>query len=304
MNEAEAKAIFKGCYVATLTPFDAMDWLDEDVVRAHAQWLIENGIQGLCPAGTTGEFLYLTGEEKRRLVAATVEAAGGRVPVIAGVWALRMEEIRWLARMVEGNGASAVFLPPPIYYPASDDTIFAYYAAVHEATSLPVFAYNIPQYAANTISTACLERLLSEGIAAGIKDSTGNAERLREWVQRFGENAVLFAASDSFASEGRRLGADGFISAIANVAPALFARLWAGEESLQPKVNALRAVLKQVGSIPALKTLAARQGFAFGASRLPFSSLTAEQQQILDEVEISAPHPLPPSPTRGEGELG
>ncbi|HLV80507.1 MAG TPA: dihydrodipicolinate synthase family protein, partial [Chthonomonadaceae bacterium] len=137
-----------------------------------------------------------------------------------------------------------------------------------------------------TISTACLERLLAEGIVAGIKDSTGQAERLQEWVQRFGERAVLFAASDSFASEGRRLGADGFISAIANIAPALFARLWAGEESLQPKVDVLRAVIKQVGSIPALKCLAARQGFPFGASRLPCSSLTAEQQQILDKVEI------------------
>lgn len=287
MNGLEVKAIFKGCYVATLTPFDAADRLDEGVVRAHAQWLIENGIQGLCPAGTTGEFLYLTREEKRRLVAATVKAAGRRVPVIAGIWALRTGEVRWLARMAEDSGASAVFLPPPIYYPASEETIFAYYAAVHEATSLPVFAYNIPQYAANTISTACLERLLSEGIVVGVKDSTGNAERLREWVQRFGENAVLFAASDSFASEGRRLGADGFISAIANIAPSLFARLWAGEESLQPQVDALRAVLKQVGSIPALKTLAVRQGFAFGASRLPFSSLTAEQQQILDGIEIT-----------------
>ncbi|HZT42329.1 MAG TPA: dihydrodipicolinate synthase family protein [Chthonomonadaceae bacterium] len=282
----EAKAIFQGCYVATLTPFDSADRLDEGVVRSHAQWLIENGIQGLCPAGTTGEFLYLTGEEKRRLVAATVEATRRRVPVIAGIWALRMGEIRWLARMAEDAGASAVFLPPPIYYPASDETLFAYYAAVHEATALPVFAYNIPQYAANTISTACLERLLSEGIVAGIKDSTGNAERLREWIQQFGEKAVLFAASDSFASEGRRLGAAGFISAIANIAPALFARLWAGEESLQPQVDALRTVLKQVGSIPALKTLAARQGFAFGASRLPFSSLTAEHQVLLGRLQI------------------
>jgi 4-hydroxy-tetrahydrodipicolinate synthase len=288
MNGREAKAKFQGCYVATLTPFDGTDRLDTGVVSAHAQWLVEHGIQGLCPAGTTGEFLYLTDDEKRRLIKATVEAVKKRVPVIAGVWAARPAAIADLARAAENAGADAVFLQTPIYYPVNDDALFAYYAAVREATSLPVFAYSIPQYAANEISLACLERLLNAGVVVGIKDSSGKAERVGELVRRFGDSAVVFAASDSFASQGRKLGADGFISAIANVAPGLFARLWAGDESLQAAVNALRDTLKQVGSIPALKMLLALHGFAFGASRLPFSSPTAEQQERLKAVSIPA----------------
>lgn len=288
MTGKEAKARFQGCYVATLTPFDGADRLDTGVVSAHAQWLVEQGVQGLCPAGTTGEFLYLTDNEKRRLVAATVEAVGKCVPVIAGVWAARPAEIADLARAAEDAGADAVFLQTPLYYPANDDTMFAYYAAVREATSLPVFAYSIPQYAANEIGLACLERLLNAGVVVGIKDSSGKAERIGEMVRRFGDSAVVFAASDSFASQGRKLGADGFISAIANVAPGLFARLWAGDESLQGAVNALRDTLKQVGSIPALKILLARHGFAFGASRLPFSAPTAEQQEKLRSVSLPA----------------
>ncbi|HZO89032.1 MAG TPA: dihydrodipicolinate synthase family protein [Chthonomonadaceae bacterium] len=288
MADTETKAKFRGCYVATLTPFNAADELNVDVVRAHVRWLIDNGVQGLCPAGTTGELLYLTEKEKRQVVAATVEAAAGRVPVMAGVWALRPAAIAELAWAAEDVGADAVFLPPPIYYPANDEVIYAYYAAVREATALPVFAYNIPQYAANEVSLACLERLLADGVIAGVKDSSGSAERMGELVRRFGEATAIFAASDSFATQGRRLGADGFISAIANVAPSLFARLWAGDETLQGAVDNLRAAMKRVGSIPALKSLMARHGFAFGASRLPFSGLTAEQQAQLAALTIPA----------------
>jgi dihydrodipicolinate synthase/N-acetylneuraminate lyase len=281
---AEAKLDYKGCYVATLTPFDTADRLDEGVVRAHAQWLVEQGVDGLCPAGTTGEFLYLTELEKKRVVAATVEAVGGRLPVLAGVWALHAAECVALAQAAETAGADGVFLPPPIYYPADDAVIFAHYQAVHAATALPVFAYNIPQYAANAISLPCLERLQSAGIIAGVKDSTGNAERVSALVQTCGPTGVVFAASDSFATQGRKLGADGFISAIGNLMPGQFARLWRGDESLQAEVDHVRGALKQVGSIPALKYLLARRGFAFGPARLPFSALTTQQQEMLNSL--------------------
>src|SRR5207244_568958 len=97
MTGKEAKARFRGCYVATLTPFDGKDRLDDGVLSAHTQWLVEEGAEGLCPAGTTGEFLYLTEAEKKRVVEVTVRAVGGRVPVIAGVWGLREAETLTLA---------------------------------------------------------------------------------------------------------------------------------------------------------------------------------------------------------------
>jgi len=260
---------FQGCYTATLTPFDANGKLDAGVAKAHAQWLIENGIEGLCPAGTTGEFLYLSEEEKRKIAAAAVDAAQRRVPVIAGVWDLTTAAMQRLTQHAAEIGADGVFLPPPIYYPADDAAIFAHYAAVHAVTSLPVFAYNIPQYAANEISFHCLDRLFAEGIVAGVKDSTGKTERVSELVRRYGAKYTVFAASDSFATEGRKLGSDGFISAIANAAPRLFADIWAGDESRQSEADALRTELKKTGSIPGLKRLLTEQGFAFGESRLP-----------------------------------
>ncbi len=273
MTGAEAKAKFRGCYVATLTPFDSGDRVDTGAIRAQVQWLIEAGVVGLCPAGTTGEFLYLSEEEKAQVIIATVEATQGRIPVIAGIWALREAQTANLARIAEDAGVSAVFLPTPIYYPATQQALFQWYANVHNATNLPLFAYNIPQYAANEIGIDCLEKLLAEGIIVGAKDSSGKADRIAEQVRRFGQNGVVFAASDSFASEGRRLGADGFISAIANVTPNTFVRLWAGEEGLQGEVDALRSALKAVGSISALKHLLKQRGLSFGHSRIPGTGL-------------------------------
>jgi dihydrodipicolinate synthase/N-acetylneuraminate lyase len=275
---------FSGLFVATLTPFDTSDRVDYGVLRAHTDFLVQNGVCGICPAGTTGEFLYLSVGEKVRIVEEAAAAANGRVKVIAGAWALTAKEIALLARAAESAGADAVFLPPPIYYPADDEVIYRHYAAAHAATELPVFAYNIPSYAANALSLECLERLVNDGVIAGVKDSSAKAERMQALVERFGARIAVEAASDSFATEGRKLGAHGFISALANIWPRAFARLWEGDESLQPAIDAVRTAVKQAGGIPATKYLASKRGIAFGPSRLPFSYLTDERKAGLDST--------------------
>jgi 4-hydroxy-tetrahydrodipicolinate synthase len=269
--------------VATLTPFDANDRLDLAAVRAHTWFLVEDGVAGLCPAGTTGEMLYLSVGEKVRLIEETC-AAAGTVPVVAGVWALRETEIQLLCRAAKAAGASAVFLPPPIYYPASDDAVYRHYAAAREAADLPVFAYNIPAYAANAVSLDCVERMVADGVIAGIKDSTGKADQMKALIERFGSRIAVEAASDSFALEAKKLGAHGFISALANIWPASFVRLWNGDEMLQPLVDEARSAVKKAGGIPALKYLLSKRGFSFGDSRLPHSALSADARSQLGVV--------------------
>ncbi len=275
---------FRGCFTATLTPFSESG-VNLQQIKAHTNWLIENGAEGLCPAGTTGEFLYLSETEKAACNRAVIAAADKRVPIIAGVWALNQNEVLGLVKSSEQDGADGLFLPPPIYYPASDDAIYAWYAAIREITNLPLFAYNIPQYAANAISFECIERLISENVISGIKDSTGNAERIGEMIKRFGERTTIFAASDSFVTTGRKLGADGFISAISNVFPALVAAVWNGEDSKQAALDSVRGLLKQVGAISGMKYLLSKQGFDFGPSRIPCSALTQDQISLLDQFD-------------------
>lgn len=273
---------FAGLFVATLTPFDDFGRVDMGVVRDHTDFLLSSGAAGVCPAGTTGEFLYLTTYEKIRVIEETVARASRRGPVIAGSWALSPVEMDVLGRAARDAGADAVFLPPPIYYAASDDAICQHYAAAAASSGLPVFAYNIPGCAVNSVSVEALERMASDGTVAGIKDSSANADRMKTLVEKFGTRLRVMAASDSFATQGRKLGAHGFISALANVFPASFARLWAGDESLQPAVDTLRKAVKANGGIPAIKRLATLRGFPFGLSRLPYANLTEEAIRVMD----------------------
>ncbi len=270
--------------VATLTPFDPSNRLDRGVIYDYTQFLINSGVRGLCPAGTTGEFFYLSSSEKRDVIVATVKAAAGNCPVIAGIWDRDLEEINSLARFSEECGADAVFLPPPIYYPASDATIVQYYEMVHQSTSLPVFCYNIPAYVGNAISLPALDRMVEAGAIAGIKDSTGQRDRMMDLIARYGKTITVLAASDGFASESRELGAAGFISALANIVPTIMVKVWNGDKDLQKAINALREAVKRAGGIPALKYLAGLQGNQFGESRLPFSRLSTDNVALLQNA--------------------
>jgi dihydrodipicolinate synthase/N-acetylneuraminate lyase len=223
-------------------------------------------------------------EEKALLIQATAAAAVGRAPVIAGVWAPRLEEIARLCRAAEEAGAAAVFLTTPIYYRFGDDAIVAFYRFVREATRLPVFCYNIPQYSNNEITLPALRTMVDDGTVAGIKDSTGKAERLQALLDAVGSRIAVYAASDSFALTARRMGAHGFISALANIFPEAFARIWQGDEEAQRAIDRVRTAVKGYGGISALKALLARRGFDFGATRLPFTELDTEARREIDRV--------------------
>lgn len=275
---------FAGMYVATLTPFDFAGEVDLGVIRAHTQFLAEAGVAGVCPVGTTGEFLYLSQEEKKFVVRETAVASAGRLKVMAGVSAFYERDIVQLVEHAFPAEADAVFLPPPSYYPIDQPAVHRFYSTVANHTKLPVFAYNIPAYAGNEVAVETAKLLVYEGRIAGIKDSTGKADRMQALMDAIGDRARVFAASDGFVSEARKIGAHGFISAIANVFPKALVRIWNGDESLQPPVNAIRAAIKQCGGIPALKYLLYRRGFGTGVSRMWFVTMSYGVQTALDRV--------------------
>jgi 4-hydroxy-tetrahydrodipicolinate synthase len=287
-----------GMTVATLTPYDAQGRVDAGAAREHARWLVEAGIPTLAPAGTTGEALYLDSTEKVALIRAAVEGAAGRAAVVAGIWALHPAEISELHRAAADAGAAAVFLTTPIYYPASDDAVVAFYEFARASGPLPVYAYNIPQYAANSISIAALERLAASGVVEGLKDSTGKIDQLQSWMDHFRGRLKLFGASDGMALRARQIGVDGFISALANIFPQTFLRIWEGGLASSPScaaseaqaaVDRLRDAVKGAGGIAALKQLLTRREFAFGATRLPFQSVSEKARAELDQALAQCP---------------
>jgi 4-hydroxy-tetrahydrodipicolinate synthase len=274
----------EGMIVATLTPFTAEGALNLDAVAPHVEHLVAGGIPAVAPAGTTGEFLYLSEEERAAMVRATVQAAAGRLKVIAGIWALDVAGVGRLARAAEEAGADAVFLTTPIYYPASDEAVYQWYRAARAQTTLPLYAYHIPQYAVNGVSTTVLRRLMDEEVVQGIKDSTGKADRVQELLDTAEGRIAVYGASDSFALRARQMGVTGFISALANIYPATFQRIWNGDAEAQAAIDRVRTAVKGYGGIGGVKALLRAKGIDFGPTRLPFGNLTAAEEAALAEV--------------------
>src|SRR5919199_5272596 len=136
---------FHGVLPALITPFtEDGAAIDAQALAANVERLIGAGVGGLVPGGSTGEFTTLTNSERRQLTEVTVEAAAGRVPVVAGTGALSTRETVELSVHAEASGATAVMIVPPFYDPLSWRELLAHYAAVAEAISIPIMYYNIP----------------------------------------------------------------------------------------------------------------------------------------------------------------
>ncbi len=268
--------MIEGMVAATLTPFSGAGRLRQEEVERHVDWLARAGLPAVAPAGTTGEALYLTPAERMLVVSASVRGAAGRLKVIAGIWDLDARGVRHLAAAAETAGADAVFLTTPVFYPATDAAIAAWYRSAREATSLPLLAYNIPQYAVNRISAGLFRSLLDEGTVQGIKDSSGNEESLSAYLSASEGRGTVYGASDSFSLRARALGASGFISALANIFPRTCLRIWTGTPGeaaeAQAGIDRIRAAVKGYGGIGALKAMLRMRGFSFGGTRLPFSN--------------------------------
>jgi 4-hydroxy-tetrahydrodipicolinate synthase len=174
---------FHGVLPALITPFtEEGDAIDTDSLTAIVERLIGAGVGGLVPGGSTGEFTTLSHGERRRLIEATVEAAAGRVPVVAGTGALSTRETVELSRAAERAGADAVMIVPPFYEALSWRELHAHYTAVADAIGIPIMYYNLPSASGVTLTAEQLHELP----VACLKDTGGDAVAATELIQTGG----------------------------------------------------------------------------------------------------------------------
>ncbi len=252
--------------VANLSPFDARGEVDTGLLEAHARWLLASGADALAPAGTTGEFLYLSTAE-RRAVHAAVLRAGGRV--IPCVWDASPTRAAELARAAGDEGAAAVFLPPPIYQRVTDDDILRWYAGVVEAARIPVWAYHHPG-TNNPLLPPLIGRLFRDVGVAAMKDSSGDPQRLRDLARAW--PGRIWAGGDQLLgplAAGALGPLAGQVSGMANLYPALAAAVLDGADDRD--WLARRAALRAGGS--SVPTMKATLGFGLrppvGTGRRP-----------------------------------
>ncbi len=218
--------MFHGSIPALVTPFKS-GAVDERALQDLVEMQIRAGSAALTPCGTTGESTTLSHEEHRRVVALCVEAAGGRVPVIAGAGSNCTDEAIELTRFAQSCGANAVLSVAPYYNRPSQDGLYAHFAAIHEASDIPIILYNVPPRTSCDIEVETVARLSQLARVVGVKDASKDLARVAQHRRRCGDAFALLSGEDSTALGFNAHGGDGCISVTANVAPGLCAQLQA-----------------------------------------------------------------------------
>ena len=210
---------FHGVFPYLVSPVDADGRVLDGVLARLCEDLIAKGVHGLTPLGSTGEFAYLTHEQKRRVVQVVVEAAAGRVPVVAGVAATTTAEAVRQTREWESLGVDGILAVLEAYFPLDDDSIHAYFAAVAAATDLPVTLYTNPNFQRADLSLPVIERLSHVSNIRYLKDASVNTGRLLSIMDRVEGRMEIFAASAHIPAAVMLIGGKGWMAGPACVAP-------------------------------------------------------------------------------------
>ena len=214
--------MFSGSIPALVTPFrDGR--IDETAFRRLVNWQIESGSSALVPCGTTGESATLTFEEHYRVIELCVEAAAGRVPVIAGCGSNDTATAERHMAFAKSAGAAAALLVAPYYNRPNQDGIYAHYSRLCEASDLPIVLYNVPGRTVTDILPETVARLAALPGIVGIKDASGNMARVAAHRLSSGAAFCQLSGNDDMALAFNGAGGVGCISVTANVAPALCA---------------------------------------------------------------------------------
>ncbi len=212
--------MFKGSNFALITPFKD-NVLDEENYIKLINFHIENGTNGLVPAGTTGESPTLNHNEHQKVIEICIKESKGKIPVIAGTGSNSTEEAVALTKHAEKAGADGVLVVTPYYNKPTQEGLYQHYKAINDNTSLPIIIYNIPSRCVIDMSVDTMAKLFELKNISGVKDATGDLNRLDQTIKKLGNEFIQLTGEDGLAFEFNKRGGVGIISVTANIAPKL-----------------------------------------------------------------------------------
>jgi 4-hydroxy-tetrahydrodipicolinate synthase len=221
-----------GQFTALITPFDAAGQIDEPALRRQVDFVIRQGVHVIVANGCTGEFWTQTLQERKRVVAIVLDAARGRIPIIAGASANYTPDVVELARHAKEIGCDGVMIMPPYLVRPNADDIFHHYKAVSDAVEIPILLYNIPRDTVNDLTPDLVNRLADLKCVVAIKDSTFDFNifyRLQTLVSD--RIKVMIGPSTMFGYAAVQLGAEGWVDTYSNLWPQLTVGLWHASRS-------------------------------------------------------------------------
>ena len=299
---------FHGTYTVMVTPFSDDGSVNVAALRAFVDWQIAEGIHGLIPLGSTGEFLSLSDDEKELVAATVIEQAARRVPVLIGTGSEDTREVVRLSRRAEAMGADGVMIIPPFYSTPTDEEIVHHYRTVSDAIGIPIMVYNNPAVANVDLRPALIARLAEIDNCRYIKESTLEVTRVRDIIRLCGDSMRVFGGILGFESFVE--GAVGWTAVAANVVPGPLARLYelvVTEKNIDDaRALSLRylPLVEFVGGqayVAGTKSLLGHMGFAAGKPRPPRLPLPADidvaARDLVQRFELRFTSPAPsPSP--------
>ena len=274
--------LFKGSYVALITPMRPDGAVDEAAFGAFVDWQIQQGTHGIVPVGTTGESPTLNHDEHRRVVEIAVEVAAGRVPVVAGAGSNSTAEAIELTRHAKAAGADAALVVTPYYNKPTQQGMILHYTAIAEAVDLPMIIYNIPSRSVIDMGVETMAQLARHRNIVGVKDSTANLARPLHTRRACGAGFVQMSGEDHTALAFLAAGGDGCISVTGNIAPRLCSdmhRAWQDGETgraaaIQDRLLALHDAMFAESNPGPVKYGASLMGHGSGQCRLPLAPVS------------------------------
>ena len=210
--------MFKGSNVALITPFKDNN-LDEENYIKLINFHLENNTNGLVPAGTTGESPTLSHREHEKVIELCINEVKGKIPVIAGTGSNSTEEAVALTKHAEKAGADGALVVTPYYNKPTQEGLYQHYKAINDNTNLPIIIYNIPSRCVIDMSVDTMARLFELKNITGVKDATGDLNRLDQTIKKLGPEFIQLTGEDGLAFEFNKRGGVGIISVTANIAP-------------------------------------------------------------------------------------
>ena len=212
--------MFKGSNVALITPFKN-NKLDVEAYIKLIHLHLKNGTNGLVPAGTTGESPTLSHQEHQDIIEICIKESNGKIPVIAGTGSNSTEEAVSLTKHAEKVGANCALVVTPYYNKPTQEGLYQHYKAINDACGIPIIIYNIPSRSVIDMSVDTMARLFELKNIIGVKDATGNLNRVDQQKKKLGKDFIQLTGNDDNAFEFNKRGGVGAISVTANIAPKL-----------------------------------------------------------------------------------
>ncbi len=212
--------MFKGSNVALITPFKN-NGLDEEAYIKLIHFQIDNGTNGLVPAGTTGESPTLSHDEHQRVIDLCIKESNGKIPVIAGTGSNSTEEAISLTTHAEKAGANGALIVTPYYNKPTQEGLYQHYKAINDTCGIPIIIYNIPGRSVIDMSVDTMSRLYELKNIVGVKDATGDLNRVNQTLEKLGKDFIQLTGNDDNVFEFNKRGGVGTISVTANIAPKL-----------------------------------------------------------------------------------